>query len=189
MNKNLVNIRQAVKSDAPFIAKAVAMAIGDENALKGYCGESYIELLTEIAMHDKSQYSYNNALIAEVQEKVTGVVIGYDGAELHSLRENTYNIINKHLGRTPSIPDETAAGEFYLDTLAVFPEYRNQGIAKSLITAICDKAFSDTHDRVGLIVDLDNPKAESLYTSIGFKRVGTKTFLGHNMYHMQIKKK
>ena len=189
MNKNLVNIRQARKDDAPFIAKAVAIAIGDENALKNYCGEDYITLLTEIAMHDKSQYSYNNALIAEADEKVVGGVICYDGAKLHSLREQTYNVINSHLGRTPSIPDETSAGEFYLDTLAVFPEYRNQGIGKSLITAICDKAFSDNHKRVGLIVDSDNPKAESLYTSIGFTRVGTKEFFGHKMWHMQIEKK
>ena len=185
MNKKIINIRPAVKSDAPLIAKAVAIAIGDENALKSYCGEDYIAVLTEIAMHNKSQYSYNNALIAETESNVTGVIIGYDGAELHSLRENTYNIINSHLGHTPSIPDETAAGEFYIDTLAVFPEYRKQGVGKSLIMAICEKAFSDRHDRVGLIVDFDNPKAESLYASIGFTKAGTKIFLGHKMWHMQ----
>lgn len=189
MNKNIINIRPAVKGDAPLIAKAVAIAIGDENALNSYCGEDYATLLTEIAIHDKSQYSYNNTLIAEAGAGVAGVIIGYDGAELHKLRENTYNIIQNHLGRTPSIPDETEAGEFYIDTLAVFPEYRKQGIGKSLIMAICEKAFSDRHSRVGLIVDFDNPKAESLYTSIGFTRAGTKIFLGHKMWHMQKEKK
>ena len=97
----------------------------------------------------------------------------------------TFSIIHNELGRTPSIPDETQAGEFYLDTIAVLPEYRGTGIGRQLITAIRDKAFSQGHSHVGLIVDFDNPRAEALYTSLGFARVGTKIFLDHKMWHMQ----
>lgn len=182
-----INIRQAQETDAPLIAKTVAMGIGDEDALKSYCGEYYISLLTEIALHDSSQYSYNNTLVAEMDGITVGAAIGYDGGKLAELRNNTYYIINKALGHTPSIPDETGTGEFYLDTLAVFPEYRSMGIGRLLITAICDKAFSEGHEHVGLIVDQDNPRAEALYTSIGFTRVGEKDFFGHRMWHMQKK--
>lgn len=182
-----LNVRQAQKADALLIAKAVAMGIGDEDALNRYCGEDYISLLTKIALHEESQYSYNNVLIAEIDGTAAGAVIGYDGAKLYHLRNNTYSIINDSLGRIPTIPDETEAGEFYLDTLAVLPEYRNMGIGRLLITAICNKAFSEGHKHVGLIVDIDNPKAEALYTSIGFTRVGEKDFFGHRMWHMQKK--
>ncbi len=188
MTKEIITIRKAKKSDAPTIAKAVVMGIGDEEALKRYCGEDYISLLSMIASHENSQYSYINCLIAEINGNNVGAVIGYDGAKLLELRNNTYSIIHEALGRTPHIPDETEAGEFYLDTLAVFPEYRNKGIGKSLIAAICRQAFENGHEHVGLIVDHDNPKAEALYTSIGFVRVGTKEFFGHQMWHMQIKK-
>jgi predicted GNAT family acetyltransferase len=54
-----------------------------------------------------------------------------------------------------------------------------------LITTFCDKVFNEGHERVGLIVDYDNPHAEELYTSLGFQRVGTKSFFGHKMWHLQ----
>lgn len=188
MQHPTINIRAAKKSDAPIIAQVVAMAIGDENAMKNYCGENYIALLIQIIEHEHSQYSYRNALIAEIDNTPAGAIIGYDGAKLHELRNTTYSIIHNALGRTPSIPDETEAGEFYLDSLAVIPEYRGKRIAKQLITALCKRAFSLGHERIGLIVDFDNPHAEALYTSLGFSRVGTKTFLGHKMWHMQFDK-
>ena len=185
MQKSSISIRQAIKCDAPFIAQAVAMAIGDETALKKYCGEDYITLLSKIAENEKSQYSYTNSLIAEIDGNVAGAVIGYDGGKLHELRATTYSIIYNELGRTPSIPDETEADEFYLDSLAVLPKYRGIGIGRQLITAIRDKAFSAGHNRVGLNVDFDNPRAEALYTSLGFTRIKTKIFFGHKMWHMQ----
>lgn len=185
MQQQTINIRAAKKSDATTIAHAVAIAIGDENALRNYCGEDYTTLLKQIAESEKSQYSYLNALIAEINGKTAGAIIGYDGAKLNELRIGTFSIINNALKRTPCIPDETEAGEFYIDSIAVLPEYRGMGIGKQLITAIRDKALSDGHARVGLIVDFDNPRAESLYTSLGFTRVGTRIFFGHKMWHMQ----
>ena len=92
MQKSSISIRQAIKSDAPFIAQAVAMAIGDENAIKNYCGEDYITLLTQVAENEKSQYSYTNSLIAEIDGTTAGAVVGYDGAMLHELRATTYSI-------------------------------------------------------------------------------------------------
>ena len=185
MNNLSIKIREAGKEDSPFIAQAVAMAIGDETALKKYCGEDYITLLSKIAENEKSQYSYTNCLIAEIDGNVAGAVIGYDGGKLHELRATTYSIICNELGYTPSIPDETEAGEFYLDSIAVLPQYRGAGIGKELITAIRNKAFSAGHNRVGLIVDFDNPQAEALYTSLGFIRIKTKIFFGHKMWHTQ----
>lgn len=184
-----INIRQAKKKDSLIIAKAVAMAIGDENTMKNYCGDNYIDLLIKIAECEQTQYSYLNSLIAEIDEKPVGAVIGYDGAKLYELRATTYSIIHKELGRTPSIPDETESGEFYLDSIAVLPEYRSMGIGKELIIAIRNKAFFEGHKRVGLIVDFDNPHAKELYGSLGFSCVGTKKFLGHQMWHMQAIKK
>ena len=41
-----ITIRPAVSKDAEIIAKTVAMAIGDEEGLRNYCGEEYIMVLT-----------------------------------------------------------------------------------------------------------------------------------------------
>ena len=47
MKDSCINIRQAQKSDSTIIAHAVAMAIGDEDAVKNYCGDNYIALSRE----------------------------------------------------------------------------------------------------------------------------------------------
>jgi ribosomal protein S18 acetylase RimI-like enzyme len=79
---------------------------------------------------------------------------------------------------------ETEAGEFYLDSVGVLPEYRGRGIASELFAAQIERAASLGHERVGLIVDIDKPKAEALYFRLGFRHVGYRDFFGHLMKHM-----
>lgn len=138
-----------------------------------------------LAASERAQYSYRNSLIGEVDGVAVGAIIGYDGAMLHELRQPIYPLLEQHLGSVPHIEDETEAGEYYLDSLGVLPEYRCYGVGRALIEAATERAFSEGHERVGLIVDYDNPRAERLYTSLGFRRVGTRHFLGHQMWHLQ----
>lgn len=178
-------VRPARREDAAMIAKAVAMAIGDERALRAYCGEDYLAVLTEIACREGSQYSFAYALVAEVEGVQAGAIVGYDGARLSELREGTFAVIREQIGNIPTVADETEAGEFYLDSVGVLPEFRGLGVGRALVAAFCEKVFAEGHQRVGLIVDFDNPQAEKLYTQFGFKRVGTKLFFGHKMWHLQ----
>ncbi|MBO5687661.1 MAG: N-acetyltransferase [Alistipes sp.] len=179
-----ISVRRATMDDATMIARVVAMAIGDEQALYDYCGEDYLAVLTSVAQADATQYSWHYALVAEVDGSVAGVVVGYDGAMLEELRAGTFAIIREHIGRVPTIPNETEAGEYYLDSVGVVPEYRGQGVGRALVAALCEKAFDEGHERVGLIVDSDNAQAERLYTSLGFNSVGTRLFFGHQMWHL-----
>lgn len=183
-----VTVRQARREDAATIARAVAMAIGDETALRAYCGDDYLGVLTEIARREGTQYSWQCALMAEVEGTQAGAIVGYDGALLGALREGTYAVIQERIGRTPTIPDETEAGEFYLDSVGVLPEFRALGVGRALVAAFCEKAFTEGHEQVGLIVDFANPQAEKLYASLGFERVGKKQFFGHKMWHLQRRK-
>ena len=179
-------IRQAQREDASIIAVAVAMAIGDEETLRNYCGDDYLKVLTEIASAEETQYSWQNTLIAEYDGKAAGAIVGYDGALLEKLRNGTFEILHKNGLPTPTIVNETEAGEFYLDSIAVMPEFRGHGIGGHLITAMRQKALAEGHERVGLIVDVDNPHAKKLYTTIGFKSVGSRLFFEHQMEHLQI---
>ena len=184
VNPNIIT-RPATRNDADIIARVVAMAIGDEYALRRYCGEDYMDVLAEIALSEDTQYSWQYAIVAEVEGRVAGAVIGYDGAHLHILREGTFATIRRSTGHTPAIVDETEPDEYYLDSIGVLPEYRGMGVGSALIEAFCAKAFAEGHSRVGLIVDIDNPDAEKLYTPLGFKRIGTKPFFTHQMWHLQ----
>ena len=173
------DIRPATLADAEKIALAVCMAVGYDSTHALY------PVFLTLARMEHSQYSYVNTLVAESGGRVVGALVGYDGARLKELREPIFPLLEQHLGEAINIEDETEAGEFYLDSLGVLPECRGCGIGRALIVAMRDRAFAEGYERVGLIVDFDNPDAERLYQSLGFRRVGTKRFLGHDMHHLQ----
>ena len=175
-------IREALPSDAPFIALAVCMALDSDNTHPLY------RIFERLASRNDAQYSYCNTLIAEIENTPVAAIVGYDGAKLHKLREPLYAMMREELGHTIEIEEETSAGEFYADSLAVLPEYRGQGIGKRLLNALCEKAFANSFKRVGLLVDFENPKAEAVYRSLGFARINGTTFLGHRMWHMQLER-
>ena len=181
-------VRKARVEDAEIIARAVEMAIDNEEAVRDYCGDDYLAVLQEIARRKATQYSWTQALVAEVDGVAAGAVVGYDGAQLAKLREGTFEVLMECIGRIPRIDDETEAGEYYLDSVGVLPQYRGMGVGRVLVEAFCCKAFGEGHSCVGLIVDMENPKAEELYRMLGFEQIGVKPFFGHQMRHLQIKK-
>lgn len=182
-----ITIRSARVEDAATIARAVAMAIGDKEALRAYCGEDYMAVLTQIAATKGTQYSWQYALVAEVDGTAAGAVVGYNGDDLQPLREGTFAIVRQLTGRVPNIANETEGGEYYLDSVGVLPEFRGLNVGRTLVREFCNKVFATQHNCVGLIVDSNNPQAEKLYTSLGFERVGTRLFFGHRMWHLQLR--
>ncbi|MDE6121578.1 MAG: GNAT family N-acetyltransferase [Muribaculaceae bacterium] len=185
-------IRPAFCCDAPHIARAVMMAIGDE-ICSGLAGadrnlDDVRRLFTELAAMESSQYSYRNAIVAEDPEgNVAGVCVGYDGALLHSLRQSFIEKASEILGRDfIGMDDETDSGEFYLDTLAVLPCYRGQGLGGRLLLERADIGTKATGKRAGLLVDKVNPGAQRLYESLGFRYAGDRPFAGVMMNHMTL---
>ena len=177
-------IRPATKADVSIIAEAVAMAIGTASVVH-YCGEYYMTALQEAALSEGTQYSYTGALVAEVDGQLAGALCGYDGALLEPLREGTLEVIRKYNPDVRVVDDETEAGEFYIDSIGVLPHFRGLGIGAMLLSEMTRRAHEAGHKHVALIVDEDNPSAEKLYTRLGFRRVGTRMFFGHRMWHLQ----
>lgn len=179
MKNSDIIIREAVPDDAPFLGLVVCMALNYDEKHPLY------DIFVKLAARCDAQYSYCNALVAEVDGRTAGAIVGYDGARLHELRAPLQALIVEKTGRPIDIEDETTAGEFYLDSLAVLPQYRGCGVGTKLLQSMRGRAFDAGFKRVGLLVDVDNPSAEALYSSLGFRRVNPTTFLGHNMWHLQ----
>ena len=197
----MVEIVKATKEQAPEIAHLIMMAMTDDCCLH-FCGEGYglddfYKMMTLLVEREDSQYSYKNTLVAVdgnrsaaigdacQSKKVVGISVSYDGGRLHELRRPFLSLTLEYIGKDNSgIDDETQAGELYLDSLAVLPEYRRQGIASRLIMATKERADRMGLPCVGLLVDKGNPSGEALYTSVGFRYANDSQWGGHPMKHL-----
>ncbi len=184
-----IDIRQASREQAPEIARMIMLAMTDDCCLS-FCGDSYglddfYKMMTLLVEREDSQYSYKNTCVALDGDKVVGISVSYDGSRLHELRRPFLELALELIGRDHSgINDETQPGELYLDSLAVLPEYRRQGIARRLIRVTKERADQMGLPVLGLLVDKGNPVGEALYTSIGFRYVNDNHWGGHDMKHL-----
>ena len=209
----MIENREATKSQASEIACLIMTAMTDDCCLY-FCGEGYgvedltsgracsrsaeqaslrrsrllaafRKMMTMLVEREDSQYSYRNTLVAMDADRVVGISVSYDGGLLHELRRAFIEAAKDHIGKDHSgMDDETQAGELYLDSLAVLPDYRRQGIARKLLLATKERANRQDLPCVGLLVDKDNPVGEALYTSVGFQYVNDNQWGGHPMKHL-----
>ncbi len=188
-----VKLRKGAISDAPVIARFIIEAMSEECCAHYYGPEYNIDdfhaFMTGLVEQDLTQYCYKNAIVAHTDDKIAGIALSYNGADLHVLRkefvEGLYDTFHRDFrGR---INDETQAGELYLDSLAVDPEFRRNGIGTLLLEATIRKAQVMKIPYVGLLVDDNNPKALHLYSEIGFHFINKTSWGGHYMQHMQLR--
>ena len=184
MEQDADMIRRARKEEAAQIAELFMLAWPIDEILEsnGLTYEQLHESMTTIAAAEETIYSYENTIVAEVDGKVVGAMCAYDGADYQRLKQPIVDILGADSGF--ALLKETEAGEFYLDSVGVLPEYRGRGIASSLFKAQCKRAASLGHKVAGLIVDVDKPQAEALYARLGFTYLDDKDFFGHTMKHM-----
>ena len=185
----MIEVREASKSQAAEIARLIMTAMTDDCCLyfceEGYGLEDFCRMMTMLVEHENSQYSYRNTMVALDANRVVGISGSYDGGRLHELRRAFIEAAKEYVGKDHSgMDDETQAGELYLDSLAVLPEYRRQGIARKLLLATKERANRMGLPCVGLLVDKDNSVGEALYTSVGFQYVNDNQWGGHPMKHL-----
>ena len=67
-----------------------------------------------------------------------------------------------------------AAGECYVDNVAVFPEARRQGVGRKLMEALLQAAAAWGGEFLSLEVRPSNLEALALYRGLGFREVGRR---------------
>lgn len=193
-----MTIIPATPAHAADIAELIMTAMTEDCcqylAGKEHTLDDFYQMMVDLVLMDDSQYSYRNAFVA-VDETATegnveyapiaGAIVAYDGADLHRLRRRFQEEALRQLGMDYSqMDDETQPGEFYIDSLAVYPEYRCKGVATLLLRHITKHAATLCLP-AGLLVDKGNPNAEKLYRSVGFDYCNDTMWGGHEMRHLQ----
>jgi len=182
-----MKIRQAVKEDALQAAELIYYAIDDiAESLTGKTDPvEIIQSLADLFRSEKNRISYQNTIIADINGVVVGLAVTYSGDEAPGLDTLIVERLKKVTGQSDvSLDPEAEAGDYYIDTLSVNPEYQGQGIGTQLILETQKIAKQKGYNRISLNVSHDNPNARKLYSKLGFKKEKVIQINGHPYDYM-----
>lgn len=199
-----MEFRFATPDDAAFVAQGVTMALHLDPEKQD------MKLFTSICAREDVLYSWRHTLLAIQDGQPVGLCLAYDGKDYHSMKELTFRLFaegrksahtidNQENNSAENIPnpaddmdlehmeDETCAGEYYIDSLSVLPQYRRQGIAKQLLRRQMQEAKQFGLVKITLLVDPANPQAQDLYKQCGFVFMNEIYAFGQIFWKMEAK--
>lgn len=181
-------IRKAILADAPAITPFILLAM--EDIVYAFIGEwssaKAAAFMGDLIRQPGNQYSYENCWVAVIDHEIVAVALVYDGGRLQELREPVARKVLADFNREFNPEDETQSGEFYIDSIAVSKHMQGRGIGSKLFNFLIDEYVNKRGETLGLLVDVQNPKAKKLYLNLGFRVVGKKTLVGKPMEHLQL---
>lgn len=176
-----LTIRRAEAADAHFVASCVLAAVD----LYDFETESVErEVADRVCARRDTLYSYLNARIAEVGGRPVGCLVSYDGAIYAEARRVTFGMFSD-VGRAMDDTEmETGPGEYYLDSMAIVPQFRGAGIGLRLLTDAMQEARRQGFTRFSLIVEKSKPRLRGYYEGLGFAATSELTAFGDVYFKM-----
>lgn len=163
----------------------------------------------KICSRPDTLYSYTRTRVACVEGKPAGTLTAYSGDDYQPLRNFTWGLIDSALDGTSSqvaspeaetlsenaassgiqnSEQECLPGEFYLDSMAILPEFRGMTfeyagstdrIGHLLMLDGISVGRAKGFHRISLIVDKVKPRLFAYYSALGFRPDGEILFFGH----------
>lgn len=177
----MLTIRDAKPSDAPFLAECILAGMHFYD-FEGFLSDDMTDLFerfTECEGREDTLYSWKNTRLAEVDGVPAGALLSYPGELYLELRDKTFReywpaFFTEH----PASDPEADPGEYYLDSLAVHPDYRKQGIGKALLEDGVIKGASQGFKRISIIAETEYPHLIRYYESLGFVQADYRNVFG-----------
>ena len=174
-----IEIRDAKIEDVEIVAWTVLTALDMET--------DEMKKFIDSCSDESTMYSWKNSIVALVDGVAVGSLIAYDGRRYQQLRHRTWDSLWDDMDKDylSKVEAEARDGEFYLDSMAIRPEYRGMGIGRMLIEYAIEKGKRLGCTYSSLLVDKNKPKLEAYYQTMGFERFGEMEFFGHDYYRMR----
>jgi ribosomal protein S18 acetylase RimI-like enzyme len=176
-------LRRATKEDGRALAELTEFAGG---GIPGYLwsqqakeGQPPIEVGIERVTREDATFSYRNAVVAEVDERVAAMMLVYrlpedqDDTDLDELPDLLRPFVELEL-RVP--------GSFYINALATYPEHRGRGLGTKLLEAAHTLASEAGCEILSLEVFGQNEAPLRLYERHGFQAVARLAVMPHPGY-------
>jgi len=162
-------VRPASAADADDLARLVDIA---GEGLPRYLwermaapGESAWDVGRARAARVEGSFSYRNATIAEVEGKIAACLVGYP-------LEDEPAPIDRAAMPAMFVPlqelENLAPGTWYVNVLAVYPEFQGQGIGSGLLTVAEARAREAGSRGLSIVVSDGNEGARRLYRRHGY---------------------
>jgi ribosomal protein S18 acetylase RimI-like enzyme len=129
-------------------------------------GQSAFEVGRARAAREEGGFSYRNATVAEVDGEVAAMLVDYrlddpyDTGDLSALPDVVRPLIEL---------EAKAPGSWYVNVLAVFPEFRSHGIGARLLAFSEQRARAQGATSMSIIVASENAGAIRLYARSGYR--------------------
>jgi ribosomal protein S18 acetylase RimI-like enzyme len=168
-------LRRAAKADAADLARLIDIAgegiptyLWSQSA---EAGEAPLEVGRRRAEREEGGFSYRNAYVAEAEGRAAGMLLGYrqpdpyDIGDLAELPEVVRPLIEL---------EAEAPGSWYLNALAVLPEFQGRGLGAKLLALAEDLARESGADTLSIIAAEENAGAYELYLRTGYSPVARR---------------
>lgn len=181
-----MNYRLAKAEDKNLVVPLMLQAMDDlaQKFVNSKKTSDAVSLFEHFFEQKDNMYSFENTIVCEEGGVIIGSITAYDGAKLEELRQPFLDYIKKVYHFNSPLENETEAGEFYLDTVSVASNKQGLGIGAKLIQQMAQHARQLGHQKIGLLVDKNNPNAKRLYERLGFEVVDEKPLLGGWYEHL-----
>ena len=203
---NVITVRPATSADIQVGIRLIHMTMGRlADFLLGSDKPSKAEtVLAKLFVREANRFSYQFVNVAEVSERVVGLLLAYSGREMESLRfpmarqllvvcglPGIFRFLRRGLPLMGV--REAEAEEYFVNSLAVLPSFQGQGIGTHLLSWGESKAKTLGLGKCSLTVEIGNRQASSLYEHLGYRIVETVEIeqlnqrIGYQGFHRMVK--
>lgn len=180
MEDRKIIIRDAREGDARLIAWAVLTALdlpADE-----------LDRAARICADPRTMYSWRNTRVAEVDGVPVGCLVAYPGDRYVEMRDLTWPMLwGDDSADDYPVEPEALPGEFYLDSMAILPEYRGLEIGHKLMLDGIERGRRAGSTSVTLLVSQEKPRLRDYYAALGFRPSGEMDFFGHAYNRLRLR--
>jgi ribosomal protein S18 acetylase RimI-like enzyme len=154
-----------------------------------YPGLSLIEIGTNQFAIEQTDFSYQNCVVVECDGKVIGMMVTFPVGASKAESECVSEVANP-LQISSSEPNVLepyyclkAPGTWYIAGLAVFPEFRGQGVGTQLLSLARQQAQEQGFQELSLLAFEQNIRAVKLYKRNEFKIIDCAFVVPHELIH------
>lgn len=179
-NKNII-IRKGLLEDTPDFANLIFLS--EPNLFPVIFGFSARGVIQNLFRHRKNLFSFEHSYFIEVDGTKAGVIIGYDWHTERGEGWRTGLLLIKYMRleffskfpsllKALSLVGRVENNEYYISSVAVYPEFRSISLGTNLLLKTEEEARGCGAEKIALDVDVDNKGAIRLYDRLGYSIVG-----------------